>query len=130
MLGTLILCGSERENKKERKMERKGTLFLEGRNENCAGPMSASAHLLACKGCNGRRRWTKKLRKKKEGELLRGKRESAASRNSLMAERMARRNNWIHSASLIYFCRMSPCAQEFTILTDALCFFIYYFLFF
>lgn len=48
-------------------MERgKGTLFLEGRNENCAGPMSASAHLLACKGCNGRRRWTKKLREKKE----------------------------------------------------------------
>lgn len=55
MLGTLILCGSEPECEKERERERgKGTLFLEGRNENCAGPMSALAHLLACKVCNGR----------------------------------------------------------------------------
>lgn len=48
---------SEREREKKRG---KGTLFLEGRNENYAGPTSASAHLLARKGCNGRRRWTKK----------------------------------------------------------------------
>lgn len=53
MLGTLILCGSEPECEKEGEKERgEGTLFLEGRN--CAGPMSASAHLLACKVCNGR----------------------------------------------------------------------------
>lgn len=48
---------SERERERKRG---KGTLFLEGRNENYAGPTSASAHLLARKGCNGRRRWTKK----------------------------------------------------------------------
>lgn len=55
-----------RARKKEKRREReKGTLFLGGRNENCAGPMSASAHLLACKGCNGRRRWTKKPEGKK-----------------------------------------------------------------
>lgn len=96
---------SEREREKERG---KGTLFLGRGNENCAGPTSASAHLLARKGCNGRRRWTKKLGEKKRGEPLRGKRESAASRNNPMSKKMARRHNWIHSVSLIYFCRMTP----------------------
>lgn len=66
MLGTLILCG-KRANKKERKTERgKGTLFLEGKNESCAGPTSASAHLLARKGCNGRKVDERKQGKKQE----------------------------------------------------------------
>lgn len=70
VLGTLILCESERAREKENK-KRKGkdtTLFLEGRNENYAGPTSASAHLLARKGCNGRQRWTRKPGGKKKKE--------------------------------------------------------------
>lgn len=48
---------SEREEEKKEKKREKETLFLEGRNY--AGPMSASAHLLAVR--DGRRRnWRKK----------------------------------------------------------------------
>lgn len=115
MLGTLILCGSERAREKGRRREERGLFFLKAETRTMRvlrvlrRTCSPVRDVMVDEG--GRR----SRGEKKVGEPLRGKRESAASRNNPMAKRMARQNNWIHTVPLIYFCRMSPHALQFTI---------------
>lgn len=60
----LLFLAEAGKRKEEGEIEGEGrALSLGGRNENHADPTSASAHLLARKGCNGRR-WTQDRGKK------------------------------------------------------------------